>query len=361
MVQLYGATFTAKELHKRVGDISQIGGIRPILLNEGPGRGVAAAEFDTGIGFRFTVLLDRGMDISSASWQGRSLCWRSPTGECAPACFEPEGFEWLRIFFGGLLTTCGPTYFGAPCQDEGENLGLHGRWTTMAASKIQYDEHWAGDDYLMSVTGHMREARVFGWNLHIVRKIWTKLGERRLFIEDTLTNHADKPTPLMLLYHCNIGWPFLDENSRLLTPIRGQVEPVDEFAAQGLKDFSSFHAPVPGIRERCYYHPVIPDKAGHCRAALMNPRLDGGAGVYLRYPYKALPTFTEWKMMGAGTYVVGLEPGSCRLESRDQARAHKRLQMLAPGASKKFQLELGVLAGSAELKAFQQAMLTAVS
>ena len=105
MSHLFGRNWTRRELMERVGDISQLGGIRNLTLNDGNENGVRAVEVRSGTGFRFVVLPDRGMDISEADHAGRSLCWRSSTGDVAPAFFEPTGRGWLRGFFGGLLTT----------------------------------------------------------------------------------------------------------------------------------------------------------------------------------------------------------------------------------------------------------------
>ena len=105
MSHLFGRNWTRRELMERVGDISQLGGIRNLTLNDGNENGVRAVEVRSGTGFRFVVLPDRGMDISEADHAGRLLCWRSSTGDVAPAFFEPPGRGWLRGFFGGLLTT----------------------------------------------------------------------------------------------------------------------------------------------------------------------------------------------------------------------------------------------------------------
>ena len=110
MANLFGRSWTRRELMERVGEISQLGGIRTSTLNDGNENGVRTVEVCTGTGFRFVVLPDRGMDISTADHAGRSLCWRSGTGDVAPAFFESTGRGWLRGFSGGLLTTCGLTY-----------------------------------------------------------------------------------------------------------------------------------------------------------------------------------------------------------------------------------------------------------
>ena len=38
----------------------------------------------------------------------------------------------------------------------------------------------------------------------------------RLVVEDAVTNEGYETTPHMLLYHCNLGYPVLSEDSELL-------------------------------------------------------------------------------------------------------------------------------------------------
>ena len=157
MTNLFGRMWTRRELMERVGDISQLGGIRTSTLNDGNENGVRTVEVRTGTGFRFVVLPDRGMDISEADYAGRSLCWRSGTGDVAPAFFEPTGRGWLRGFSGGLLTTCGLTYLGPAATDEGETLGQHGRISYIPARNVLADGEWRENEYAMWVQGKVSE------------------------------------------------------------------------------------------------------------------------------------------------------------------------------------------------------------
>jgi hypothetical protein len=109
MADLYGRKMTRQQLLSSVGDLSQVAGVTLGELKEGVERGVRTAEFRSGSGLRFTVLLDRGLDIGPAEYRGIPLAWISPTGFAHPARFEPDGFGWLRSFGGGLLTGCGLT------------------------------------------------------------------------------------------------------------------------------------------------------------------------------------------------------------------------------------------------------------
>ena len=59
---------TDAELKPYVGTMDQLARIRTSVLDDGRGRGIRIADVDNGSGLRFTVLLDRGMDIGDASF-----------------------------------------------------------------------------------------------------------------------------------------------------------------------------------------------------------------------------------------------------------------------------------------------------
>ena len=182
MMNLYGENLLRSDLQKRVGDMSQIAGLRHSNRTDGTEKGVSSIDFYTGTGFTFTVLPDRGLDISTASYRGVPLCWRSSTGDVAPTFYEPSGNGWLRSFYGGLLTTCGMTNVGPANQDEGELLGLHGRVSNIPATNVWADTRWEGDRYSMWVQGKVRETSVFGTNLERTRRITTELGSNSVKI-----------------------------------------------------------------------------------------------------------------------------------------------------------------------------------
>jgi len=356
MVTLFGQTYTRRELACRTGDLWQLGGVKPVVLDEGPERGLRVAQFRTGGGLNFVVLLDRGMDIGWAEYRGVPLAWQSAAGPIAPAFFEPEGLGWLRGFHGGLVATCGLTYAGAPCTDEGQELGLHGRISYAPARHVYCDGEWQGDEYLLWAQGEMREAVIFGENIALRRKIWSRLGEKRLFIDDIVVNEGHHTTPHMILYHINIGFPVVDATTELITS-PAQVRPRDPVAARGLDRYDRFQEPTPDYAEQVFYHDLTPDAEGFVRAALVNRAFqDGqGVGVYVRHRQAELPHFTEWKQMGQGDYVVGMEPANYLVEGRDVERAARRLQFLEPGERRGYHLEIGVLASAGEIEAIRAA------
>jgi len=357
-MRVYGNKYSVDNLRRRVGNMDQIAGIRTVQLDDGNERPTRAAVIHTGEGLEVTVLLDRCLDIASASYNGRAMGWRSATGDVAPQYFEPEGIRWLRSYFGGLVTTCGLTHVGAP-RPESALLGngLHGRIGNTSARNIKITQEWKGERYALSVSGTMRETVVFGENLTLTRTVSTRLGENRFWIHDVVTNEGFNATKYMLLYHCNIGWPALDAGSAMLSPSR-LVAPRDAEAEDGKENWWKMDPPVHQYREKCYYHDMAPDKDGGVAVALVNDGFarGNGFGVYVKYNKKELPRFVQWKQMGEQDYVIGFEPCNCGVEGRQIDEELGLLHTLEPGESKTVALEFGVIANQQELDAFKSAM-----
>ncbi|MCL5026043.1 MAG: aldose 1-epimerase family protein [Chloroflexi bacterium] len=356
MANLFGRTYSRNELLQKVGDISQVAGVKPYILTDGRSAGVEAVDFRTGSGFAFTVLPGRAMDISYAEWRGIPLCWRSQTGDVAGAFYEPEGIGWLRGFAGGLLATCGLTQAGAPCVDADEQLGLHGRIGYIPATNVAADAGWDGDEYSMWARGKVREAVVFGTNLQLTRRISARLGENRLLIEDRVENMAFQPTPHMIIYHINIGFPVVDEGAVLLCPSK-KITPRDDIAAAGLPDYDKVEPPQADFAEHVYYHELAAGEDGNTLFGIVNRGFAGGhgIGVYVKCRTGQLPTLVEWKMNGAGTYVMGIEPtNAASAGGRAWEREQGTLPMLGPGESRDYQVEIGVLTSLAEIESFER-------
>lgn len=355
MVKLFGTTFSRRDLLAYTGNMAQIGGIRPLTLAAGREQGVRGFDISTGTGFEFTVLADRALDITRAAFRGRSLSFHSALGQAHPAYHDPHGLGWLNNFPGGLVATCGLRNAGAPSTDEHEAFGLHGRVGNLPAEELGFWTEWKDGEYWMYVKGTFTEGVMFGNTLRLSRQISARLGSNHITIDDTVENLGGEPTAHMMLYHCNLGFPVLSPSAKLLTN-SATVTPRDAVAAPGLDEYDVFQPPTPGYAEQCFYHEMVTDNAGDVRVALMNYELDGGLGVYLKYHKKTLPIFTEWKQMGFGTYVLGLEPANCHVEGRAAERSKGTLQVLQPGEQRAYHLELGVLDGVEALDAFAQSI-----
>jgi len=343
MVKLYGRNYTRRELFRRVGDLSQVGGVRPFTFTEGPARGMAGIDVRSGSGLNYTVLPDRGLDLSVAEYRGTPLAWRSAIGDRSPAFFEPEGMGWLMTFGGGLMVTGGLDQIGMPCEDEGQPYGLHGRYSGLPAERVHCDEVWKGNACTLAIEGRVRQASVFGKHLALHRRIETPLGESKIIVRDRVENAGSLPQPHMILYHCNFGFPLVDEGARIHAPAEAIV-PRDEEAAQGLKRAMVLDGPA--LRgEQCFFYTMKP-RRGWVEVVLANRKLgDRGLGIVLRYRADTLPYFTEWKCMADKTYVLGLEPSNTPLVGRAEARRLGELETLRPGASVEYEVELSILDG----------------
>jgi len=357
MAELYGKHYSRADLLRYVGDFSQIAGIRHFTYREGRAAGVRGVEARLGNGVRFTVVLDRCLDIAELEYAGISLCWHARNGIVGPAYYDPRGQEWLRSFFGGAVTTCGLRQAGAPCVDDGEELGLHGRISNTPAEDAQSGTAWDGDRCIFWIQGTMRETRVFAERLVMTRRISAELGGQTIWIEDHIENQTDRREPLMLLYHCNAGFPLLSETAELLIAER-TVSPRDARAAEGIGHERAFAAPQPQFAEQVYFHEPLPGPDGWTRVAMVNRRLPApggpGLGFALQWRQEELPFLTQWKMLGEGTYVVGMEPGNCLPEGRASARKNGRLQYLEPRESRAFHLSINVLIGEQDIMSFAQ-------
>ncbi len=316
------------EILQYIGNQSQLGGSRHYVLSDGLGRNLRGIDINSGSGLQYTVMPDRGMDVSLASYKGINLIYLTCNGEIHPSFYEPENFGWLRTFTGGLLTTCGLTYLGSPVTDEGEELGLHGRYSTIPARQVADLSQWVGDEYHIKHKGIIEEGHLFGNKLRLEREIFTVQGQNRIKITDRISNIGYKPSPYEILYHMNFGYPLLDENAELIiNPVK--TVPRDAAAEGGMKEFTRFPRPQTSFAEQVFCHTMPPAEEGNTMAILQNRKL--GIALSIRFDTATLPYLIEWKMMGQGEYVLGLEPSNVPGKNRKLLREENILPFLKPG------------------------------
>ena len=341
MTTLFNREWSKGELLRRVGHMEQLAGIRPMELADGKGRGCRVLDVWTGTGLRYQVNADRALDITSCDFKGIPLAWRSASRDAHPAYYEPQGLGWLRSFPGGLLTTCGLDQFGSPSQDKGVPFGLHGRVSNLPATQVNYRTYWDDDEYMLEISGEIRQAALFFENLVLRRRLTTQLGSNRLHIDDVVVNEGFEPTPHMLLYHFNLGFPLVCEQTQLHLQAES-TQPRDADADVGLADWARFQPPSPGYREQVFIHRPRVGQDGTTTIELNNPQM--GIGVRWKYDTASLPYLMEWKMMGEGAYVVGIEPANCDgLGGRASTREMGRLFIIEPGESCHYSIGLEII------------------
>ncbi len=309
-------------MNEYIGHTSQISGVEEVTLAKGKGKGMTLLSIRNGKGLEMTLSPDRCMDISRLSLKGDNIGYFAPCGYVAPAFYEQEGSGFLKSFTAGFLTTCGLNAVGSPCTDNGEALPLHGRIANTPCEDFYYDE----TEKEISVTGKIRDAAVFGTSYLLTRKYTILKTENTFEISDTVRNIGSTVAPCMLLYHINIGYPMLSENSKVYIPHSG-IRARNSHAEKYIETALCMEKPQRAYEECCYYYDV---KAvgGNSAVGIYSP--DIKKGVKISYNKQKLNFFTEWKMMGTHEYVLGLEPGNCTPDGRDVMRKDGTLIELMP-------------------------------
>ena len=335
---------------------AQVGGIETSVLDNGLGKGTRIAWVNTGSGLRYKVVLDRGLDIADAFFNRHSIAWLSHAGVTAPRPDANKGLEWPYSFAGGLLTTCGLTHVGGPETDDFGERGLHGRISSIPArieSIIQPNLRLG--KLQMSITAVMTQSRVFGPNLELKRTISSTIGEPTIRVHDVVTNLGNMPAPHMILYHCNYGWPLVDEATEIICSgtwaSRGMD--MDNAVFNSKRNYRKCSRPLDSHRgggEGCAFIDVSADKKGICTVGLYNRGIS--LALVLRYKKKQLPWLSNWQHWGPGEYVTALEPGTNPPIGQSKAREQKKLIHIAPGASRAYDLEMTVLTDKKQISHF---------
>lgn len=359
MTHLYGQPMSRRALAERTGALSQFAGVRLMTLGDGVERGVRQLEFRTGTGLRFTVLIDRAMDIAECEHSGRAVGWHSPSGFRHPGLHEYEGeggLGWFRSF-SGLMVTCGldhvlfmhddpaSHYFYGPRKTVSSSL--HGRVGTIPARLTGYGERWEGDDCFLWAEGVVQQSTVFGEDLHLVRRIEAKVGTDEIRLHDRVVNHGFYRTPHMYCYHINVGYPVLAEGSRYVAPVRDVVwasHAGEDYRKQNT-GYRTLPAPILNFHEQVWQHDMATDAAGRVNVALVNEVL--GFGFEVETLKSQFPAMYEWQNLHAGHYALGIEPSTNHVQGKDFARDRGELIQLDHGEERRYDSVFRILPDAA--------------
>lgn len=333
--------FTRQTIEAHSVDIRQFIGFRESTLPNGQ----RVIDATNSSGLSFTLLPDRGMDIYTAHWNGLPLTWISQ-GSPIPSDFAAK---WTRLFNGGVLVTCGLLHAGAADTDPatGEKRDLHGQYTRLQAYDIAIRTFWEGDKCVSELSCAVSENILFGEQIRVDRTYRIVLGEPSVTITDRVENRGDNPTPFMILYHFNFGYPLIRAGARLLTPAE-KVVSRDAEAEKGIDRYAEYDGAISQYAEQVYFY-TIPPKDKFASVALVN----GDYGLRLDWDTTHSPYFTQWKNVRQGIYVSGLEPGNCLPEGQAAAKANGRLVTLQPGEVQTFTNVLSILPDAAAIASVQ--------
>ena len=315
--------------------------VRKRTLRGGLRDGIDLIEVHNGA-LSFAILPTRGMGLWRGEYRGNFLGWRSPVSGPVHPQYVPladrGGLGWLAGF-DEWLCRCGLASNGPPGEDVVTDkagrttrtpLTLHGRVANLPAQYVEVRVN-LDPPFELLVSGQVEEASLFGPHLTLTTTYTTVPGSNRLVIHDVVENRAAQPAELQMLYHCNVGPPFLEAGSRVVAPVR-EMAPRDARAAEGIDTFDTYAGPAAGFAEQVYLYDLLPDAAGRTLAVLYNAAADRGLAV--RMNHTELPCFTVWKNTAAveDGFVTGLEPGTNYPNFKTFERQQGRVRLLPPGS-----------------------------
>jgi hypothetical protein len=316
---------------EHLGSAAQRGRIASYLSTDGPDSGTRVLRVRTASGLDLDLLPDRGLDIGYASFCGLPLSWLSGAG-FGGYPLNARDDDWLRAFGGGLLSTCGPDTFGSSSEVGGRRYPTHGTRTGLRMEVVEKQVF----DHEARVTATGVWWSLFDDEWELSRTITVGQKSASIRIVDRATNRTSRPSKHMVLYHLNLGWPAIQETSRVgstavdVTQVGGPSAAADRWQRMG--------GPEPDAEEIVYRHAFD----GHPEFSVV-----GGALRIRVRASKNLPFGFQWIYPRSGKYAMGLEPASSgTLAGRATADVEGDLVVVEPGATVEFQVVLDVASSS---------------
>lgn len=337
----------------------------------------------------FTVIIDRGLEVGDAWFDGRPLGWRSPNPLWHPSGVDLtyprqlvetrdviENLGWLRGFYS-FDTLIGCCNLGGPGPDPetGEMLTLHGRISystadeTTVALAVQNNE--------MVICGSVTEKGPDGnARFRMDTEIRTGFNATSFRRTDTIENVTDNTTSFEFGHHIQIGPPTVRENAIYHAP-RSAITPRDTVSETGLAEVDLVPAP------QCDYYPEqvffqtlnplgtglsdlnVSFRGDNVTGTMVSDQ-DGSFGVYELHKTAQFPVTTLWKQFGGWQfdpegnkpmwYTCCTEPQTTIPAARAEKRAQNSVPHLGPGEKQSFELEIGALASASEVSIFDAAV-----
>lgn len=323
-------------LLSRVGLLDQVAGIRHYRQADGSGAGASLFTMHNLAGLRFSLVADKCLDLLEFEYRGVNFAFQSKNGLVHPHKVGPLADDFYTAWGGGMLATCGLSNVGDAVELDGLHP-IHGRIGATPARLLQADERWEGDDLVLEVRAEMSETRLYSRNLRLRRCVSTSLHSKTVQILDDVTNFSATEEPVFLLYHINLGYPFLDQDT--LVGWNAEVDEADVPARMG--------PPTSGVPMATTLH-----RGGSAEAAavLINERL--GLGLGIEWDRERLPYMHQWRNQAPGEYVLAIEPATCSLAGRAAALQAGEVPLLPGYGTARFGVTLTVLDGTDEVADF---------
>lgn len=279
-------------MNGKISNPKQMAYIRRYTVTEGREKGLDVIECDNGK-LRFLLNVTKALDVMQLWHEGQNMSFVSKNA------FTARENDFLNRFEGGMIYTCGLDNMGRR-----DGFILHGSHHNQNAEVVHAECTEEG----ITVEAVVHETALFGQNLVFRRRVFTAIDSGKVSIEDTIENAGYTDANYGILYHINLGYPMLDEGTRVVAEVEDITARTD-FAIENIKDAFNMTDSVAGQDEMCYYLTLKKPEI-----SLVNDKI--GKTFTVTYSKETLPYFLEWKSMASGDYALGLEPTTTILDDQ---------------------------------------------
>ena len=218
----------------------------------------------------------------------------------------------------GFLFTCGPDHIRHPVPIDGDASGqrypLHGSFSSHPAEILFWDAQ--GDE--AECTARIPVQTADGGSV-VLDRHWRMNGATgEVCLSDKVTNVGEKPIAKVHMYHMNIGAWLFDDNVRL----NGQMLEGGGFPW-------NFGDDPGGV----FCVPARAEGEDWAEVSLGPIASLGGVTLRVKFLTSTLPYLQVWRNQKQPAHVLGIEPVSHRLASREELARSGELEMLKPGES----------------------------
>ena len=322
-----------------VGNREQLFSVRESRLVGGRADGVRVVDIHNGGNLSLTVAVDRCMDIPVLRYKGRCMNYITCNSISHPAYYEVAGEGWSEAFSGGFLYTCGLSNTGLRSSTDWDTQKEHGCIANRPAEHLNIVETETEDGPAVELIGTMKESMLAGTNLSLARRIRVSYQKDEVEIIDVVKNEGFRRVPQPILYHCNMGYPLLQPDSKFSIS-HTAVRPRTPFAERELPNLNEILPPQDALEEACYYYTPIADSSGWATAVLENAREH--LRLRLSFDTATLGHFVQWKNFVKGEYVMGLEPANAPIDGREDALSRGELPFLEGGEARTYRLRFAL-------------------
>ena len=298
-------------MDKRISNFEQEASVRRYVMQDGEQKGIEVIDCDNGK-TRFLLNVNKACDVMQLYYEGQNVSFVSKNG------FNQRKMPFASKFEGGMVYTCGLDSVG-----DREGYEVHGSLHSAPARILSA----RCDEQGIYVEAEVKDTALFGKNLKLIRRFFTAIGSDSVQMKDTLVNEGYGEEDYALLYHVNLGYPFIGEGTR----IEGDVVRCfarTAWAKERENEYNTLTNPVDNEQETCYFLTL--------NSPLVTVINKDGKRFTLSYSGETLPCFVLWKSMASGDYAVGLEPSTTVL---DDQFSYKKI---APSQSVDFWLNITI-------------------